>query len=130
MAVYPLHPPGSKPVSDQMKLSPGIVSGDHVFLTGITGSLPDGTMPDDPEAQFRQAFGKINAVLAEAGLTCGAIVEMTSHHIDIATHFDLFSQVRAEFVTEPYPAWTAIEVAGLRRPGALVEIRVIAAKGS
>ncbi|WP_275041520.1 hypothetical protein [Tateyamaria sp. ANG-S1] len=27
----------------------------------------------------------------------------------------------------PYPAWTAVEVAGLRRVGAVVEIRAIAA---
>ena len=27
---------------------------------------------------------------------------------------------------DPFPAWTAVEVAGLRREGAIVEIRVIA----
>ncbi len=32
-----------------------------------------------------------------------------------------------DYVREPFPAWTAIEVAGLRRGGATMEIRVIAA---
>ena len=111
----------------QILVSPGIVSGHHVFLTGITGSAPDGTMPIDPEVQFRQAFDKIGAVLAEAGLGFDAIVEMTSYHIGLRTHFDSFNAVRADHVRDPFPAWTAVEVAGLRREGALVEIRVIAA---
>ena len=62
-----LIPRGSGDISARMRLSPGMVSGDHVFLTGITGSAPDGAMPGDPETQFRQAFDKIGAVLAEAG---------------------------------------------------------------
>lgn len=123
-----LVPPGSEPAVEVLKLSPGVVSNGHVFLTGMTGSLSDGSMPDEPEAQFRSAFDKIAAVLAEAGLTFADIVEMTSYHVGIADHFDLFSAVRAEFVAEPYPAWTAVEVAGLRRPGAIVEVKVVAAE--
>jgi enamine deaminase RidA (YjgF/YER057c/UK114 family) len=109
-----------------IKVSPGIISGNHVYLTGITGSGPDGAMPDDPEAQFRQVFAKLGAVLAEAGLGYGAIVEMTSYHVNLRAHFETFNSVRADYVADPYPAWTAVEVAGLRRVGALVEIRVIA----
>ena len=122
-----LFPSGSGSAGTALRLSPGIVSGGHVFLTGMTGSLPDGTMPERAEDQFRSAFDKIGAVLAEAGLTCGSIIEMTSYHIGLRDHFETFSAVRADYVTEPFPAWTAVEVAGLRRPGALVEIRVIAA---
>jgi enamine deaminase RidA (YjgF/YER057c/UK114 family) len=127
MARRALFPPGSRSVADQIKVSPGIVSGNHVFLTGVTGSGPDGAMPAEPEAQFRQAFDKIGAVLAEAGLGFDAIVEMTSYHIGLRKHFDSFNAVRADYVRDPFPAWTAVEVAGLRREGALVEIRVIAA---
>jgi enamine deaminase RidA (YjgF/YER057c/UK114 family) len=119
-------PPGMQGAADALKLSPGVRSGDHLFLTGMTGSGHDGTMPDDPEQQFRQAFDKISAVLREAGVGFGAVVEMTSYHIGLRDHFDLFATVRQDYVVPPYPAWTAVEVAGLRRPGALVEIRVIA----
>lgn len=122
-----LLPKASGASSDTLKLSPGIVSGGHVFLTGMTGSRPDGTMPLDPETQFRAAFDKIAEVLQEAGLGFDAVVEMTSYHIGLRAHFDIFNGVRAEYVRAPYPAWTAVEVAGLRREGALVEIRVIAA---
>ena len=107
-------------------MSPGILSGDHVFLTGVTGSDLQGRMPEDPEIQMRNAFEKIGSVLREARLTFRSIVEMTSYHVGLRGHFDLFDAIRLEYLEEPYPAWTAVEVAGLRREGAIVEIRVIA----
>ena len=109
-----------------LDISPGVVSGGFVYVTGMTGSGPDGSMPDVPEDQLRAAFAKIAEVLAEAGLDLGAVVEMTSYHIDMATHFDCFDRVRLSLMRAPHPAWTAVEVAALRRPGALVEIRVVA----
>jgi len=121
-----IFPPGSKDQAKKIKVSPGIISGDHVFLTGITGSRPDGSMPENAEDQIRSAFNKIGLVLAEAGLTYDAIVEMTTYHIGIHDHFDLFSEIRCEYVSDPFPAWTAVDVAALRRVGAIVEIRVIA----
>jgi enamine deaminase RidA (YjgF/YER057c/UK114 family) len=125
-----LIPAAARTMVNQMKLSPGIVSGNHVFLTGMTGSGPDGAMPKDLDDQFRQAFEKIGAVLREAGLGFDAIVEMTSYHIGLRDHFDRFSAIRADYVSDPFPAWTAVEVAGLRREGAVVEIRVVAAMGA
>ena len=84
-------------------------------------------MPVDEEVQFRGAFEKIGLVLREAGLTFESVVEMTTYHVGLRRHFDLFNAVRLEYCREPFPAWTAVEVAGLRREGAVVEIRVIAA---
>ena len=126
VTIKAIFPAGTEKQAAQIKVSPGIVSGNHVFLTGITGSLPDGTMPMNAEEQFRSAFGKIGSVLHEAGLGFDAIVEMTSYHVGIHDHFDLFNNVRCEYVSAPYPAWTAVEVAALRRAGAIVEIRVVA----
>jgi len=121
-----LFPPGSKDQAAQIKVSPGIVSGDHVFLTGVTGSRLDGSMPEGVEDQVRSAFEKIGSVLAEAGLSHDAIVEMTTYHVGIHDHFELFNEIRCEYVSDPFPAWTAVEVASLRRAGAVVEIRVVA----
>ncbi len=110
----------------ELKMSPAIISGGHVFLGGVTGSDSKGRMPQDPAAQMRSAFDKIEIVLREAGLTFRDVVEMTTYHIGLRDHFDLFNAIRLEYVSAPYPAWTAIEAAGLRREGAIVEIRVIA----
>lgn len=110
----------------RLKASPGLLSGDFLFLTGVTGGNQTGEMPQDPEEQIRNVFEKIGRVLQEAGLTYGALVEMTSYHLGLRTHFELFSSLRANYVEQPYPAWTAVEVAGLRREGAIVEVRAIA----
>jgi enamine deaminase RidA (YjgF/YER057c/UK114 family) len=126
MAIRAIFPPEFGSAATQLKMSPAIVSGDHVFLTGTTGSDAQGQMPDDPETQIRNAFEKIGFVLRAGGLTFQSIVEMTTYHVDLREHFDLFNRIRGEYVGEPYPAWTAVEVAGLRREGAIVEIRVIA----
>ncbi len=121
-----LVPPAFRAAANQLKMSPGIVSGGHVFLNGTTGSDPQGQMPLDPATQMRNAFDKIGSVLHEGGLTFDAIVEMTTYHVGLRDHFDLFDSIRLEYLTAPYPAWTAVEVAGLRRPGAVVEVRAIA----
>lgn len=126
MAKRVIIPPGVRAGVDQLKMSPAIVSGNHVFLTGVTGADSRGVMPEDPETQFRSVFDKIDAVMREAGLTLQSIVEMTSYHVGLRDHLDLFDAVRLDYLDAPYPAWTAVEVAGLRREGAIVEVRVIA----
>ena len=47
----------------ELKISPAILSGNNVFLSGATGSDLEGQMPEDQEAQIRNAFDKIVAVL-------------------------------------------------------------------
>lgn len=109
------------------KMSPGLISGQHIFFTGFTGTNPDGSLSSGPEAQMRNAFEKIGSVLRDVNLDFGSLVEMTTYHVGLRDHLDAFKLVRAEYVKEPFPAWTAIEVAGFVRDGAVIEIRVVAA---
>lgn len=109
------------------KMSPGLISGEHMFFTGFTGKNPDGSLSPDPETQIRQTFEKIGFVLREAALGFDALVEMTSYHVGLQDHLDVFKTIRAEYIHEPYPAWTAIEVAGFVTKNVIVEIRVVAA---
>jgi len=119
-------PPELAAYRDEWHMSPGIESNGLLFLTGMTGHRSQGTSPD-PETQIRDAFGNVDAVLRSAGLDGSDVVEMTSYHVaPIADHIDVFRRVRDEFVAEPYPAWTAIEVSGLITDGTIVEIRVVA----
>ena len=122
----PIVPSELRPYYDEWRMSPGLETDGFLFLTGFTGSGADGTLSDDPETQIRAAFDKVALVLTEAGLDFGAVVEMTTYHVGLKQHLDLFKRLRAEYVREPYPAWTAIEVAGFVREGAIVEIRAIA----
>ena len=110
-------------------MSPGVVSNGLMFVTGMTGRRADGVMATDPEEQITDVFNKIGLVLTEASVDWSALVEMTSFHVGAADHLEIFKTVRNRFVVEPYPAWTAVEVAGFVTPGAIVEIRVIATVG-
>lgn len=119
-------PAGWEIAASRAGMSPAVLSGGFLFLTGVTGSDAGGAMPTSPKAQFRAAFDKIGNVLDAAGVGFDAVVEMTTYHIGLRRHFDLFDEVRKGYFDAPYPAWTAVEVAGLRREGAVVEIRTIA----
>jgi enamine deaminase RidA (YjgF/YER057c/UK114 family) len=110
-------------------LSPGLDTGDFIFFSGITGVRSDKSLSDDPETQFRDAFGFLKSNLAEAGLDFSNIVEMTTYHVELRRHLDKFIKVKDEFVSQPYPAWSAIGVTELITNGTLIEIRVIARRG-
>ncbi|WP_208352798.1 Rid family hydrolase [Pseudaestuariivita rosea] len=114
-------------VSD-WKMSPGLEHEGFIFMTGFTGASKDGQYSDDPAEQIEAVFTKIRAVLEQAGLGFQHLVEMTSYHIGLRHHLDQFKSIRAKYVQEPFPAWTAIEVAGFVREGAVVEIKCIARK--
>ncbi len=129
MTDHSIIPPGMEGYVDDWKMSPGLFSGDFLFLTGMTGAGPDGTVDPDPATQIKLAFARTDSVLRNAGLSFGNVVEMTSYHVGIRDHIDDFRRIRERFVTAPYPAWTAIEVAGFVTPGTICELRVIANRG-
>lgn len=107
-------------------LSSALDTGEFVFFSGITGTHPDLSVASDPETQIRDTFEFLRANLAAAELTFDDVVEMTSYHVDLRRHLALFVKVKDEYVTAPYPAWTAIGVTELITEGTLIEIRVIA----
>jgi enamine deaminase RidA (YjgF/YER057c/UK114 family) len=107
-------------------LSPVLDTSDFVFFSGITGTFPDLSVAADPTSQFRDTFIFLRANLEVAGLTFNHIVEMTTYHVGLREHLDAFIKVKDEFISEPYPAWTAIGVTELITAGTLVEVRVIA----
>ncbi|MEM7524038.1 MAG: Rid family hydrolase [Pseudomonadota bacterium] len=130
MTIRAIAPSEFRDAAAAAKMSPAILSGGHLFLTGVTGVDAAGRMPDAEEEQFRNVFDKIGRVLAEAGADFSALVEMTSYHVGLREHFELFDAVRLDYVSAPYPAWTAVEAGGLRRVGAVVEVRAVAAAPS
>jgi enamine deaminase RidA (YjgF/YER057c/UK114 family) len=119
-------PASQKALYDNFHFAPAVVDGQNLRCSGVVGMNPDGSVPEDPEAQFTQAFQAIGEVLAEAGAEFSDITEMTTFHIGMRQHMGAFSRVRERFIEEPYPAWTAVGTTELALPGALVEIRVTA----
>lgn len=143
-------PPALRAVHDQWHFAPAVRAGNLLFCSGIIGTSPDGNPPPtglagaeattadpdapltalvavrDPAAQFATAFEALAAILAAAGAGLDDVVELTTYHVEMARHMDTFMQVRARYLSAPYPAWTAVEVAGLVVPGGLVELRAVA----
>ncbi|HEV7612128.1 MAG TPA: RidA family protein [Steroidobacteraceae bacterium] len=79
----------------------------------------------DTEAQVRQVFENLKAIVAAAGATFDDVVKATVFLIDLS-HFGLVNKVMAEYFREPYPARAAVGVAALPR-GAQVEVECIVA---
>jgi reactive intermediate/imine deaminase len=79
----------------------------------------------DVEAQVRQVFENLKAIVTAAGAGFDDIVKATVFLIDLS-HFALVNKVMAEYFREPYPARAAVGVAALPR-GALVEVECIVA---
>ena len=111
-----------------LHFSPAVESQGFIFCSGATGTRPDGSISESPEIQFRDAFETVQLYLNEVGLSFDNVVEMTTYHIHLREHLEVFKAVKDEFVKEPYPAWSAIGVSEFITEGALVEIRVIASR--
>lgn len=117
-------PKGMEASYQQFHFAPGVRDGDRLFCSGQTGTNMQGK-PAEPDAQFTQAFENVKAVLEEGGCSFDDVVEMTTFHVGFSDHIGTFMAVKDRFVSEPYPAWTAIGVSELAF-GALVEIKVVA----
>jgi 2-iminobutanoate/2-iminopropanoate deaminase len=79
---------------------------------------------DDPEAQARQVFANMKAVLAAAGAKMDDVVKITMI-IKNGADFPKIGGVRKDFFKEPYPASTAF-IAPLLNPDWLVEVEAVA----
>ena len=145
-------PKALKNVYENWHFAPAVEAGNLIFCSGIIGTSVDGNKPvlnslegarvtlneqenaaiaalvavRDPEAQFSTAFEALGAILKEAGADLCDLVEMTTYHVDMATHFDCFVRVKDRYIKAPYPAWTAVGVSELAVPGGLMEIRAVA----
>jgi enamine deaminase RidA (YjgF/YER057c/UK114 family) len=119
--------PGSmQPMYDRFHFAAAVRAGELLLCSGQIGVGSDGRAPADPAEQFAAAFEAVGAVLAEAGLDFGDVVEITSFHVGLMQHIGAFMRVKDRYLAEPYPAWTAIGVSELAVPGGLVEIRATA----
>jgi reactive intermediate/imine deaminase len=77
------------------------------------------------EAQVRQVFQNLKAIVVAAGASLDDVVKATVFLIDLS-HFALVNKIMAEYFREPYPARAAVGVAALPR-GAEIEVECIVA---
>lgn len=101
--------------------------GNLLFLSGQVGVDPETgrLVPGGVEAQARQVFKNIEAVLAAAGINSRRMLKATVFLKDMA-HFKIVNEVYAEVVPPPYPARATVAVCDLPL-GADVEIEAVVA---
>ncbi|ARE84792.1 RutC family protein YjgH [Roseovarius mucosus] len=105
--------------------SAAVRSGDHLFVSGQVGSLPDGSPEPNFAKQVNLAFRNLDAVLTAAGASFDDIIDVTTFHTDPDTQFDAIMPVKNRyFPAAPHPTWTAVGVNWLA--GFDFEIKVIA----
>jgi enamine deaminase RidA (YjgF/YER057c/UK114 family) len=100
--------------------------GQTVRLSGHTGTRPDGSFPTEAAEQLRQTFENVTDTLTVAGCTWTDVDEITTFHLGLRAQGDLVLRIAAEFMSEPFPAWTALGVTELYEPEAIFELRVVA----
>ncbi len=83
---------------------------DLLYLTGHTGTFDDGTFSDDAESQIRQTFLNIGITLAKAGVGWSDVIRIDSYHVGLRAQSEALMTVAAEFLADPFPAWTAVGV--------------------
>ena len=120
-----VNPESRRRTAESFHFSAAARAGNLLICSGQIGAGPDG-VPDEAEEEFRNAWNQIGEVLKEAGLGFEDIIEYTSYHVNMHDHLGKFMKVRDEFISEPWPAWTAIGCTDLAIPGARVEIKVVA----
>jgi enamine deaminase RidA (YjgF/YER057c/UK114 family) len=118
---------GGNKVFDLFRYSPAVTAGGLVFIAGQVGIRPDGTVPESAAEQIRLAFERLGAILRHQGLGFGDLVELVSYHVRIDEQLTTFREIKDEYVTKDFPAWTILGVASLARPNLLVEIKAVAA---
>ena len=123
-------PPGYEAQYDGWKLAPAVVVGDWFQCSGQLGFAADGTLPEDPETQFDNAFGHVKALLEAAGFALSDVVEISTFHVGLQAELGTFAKVRDRYFDAPYPAQTAIGVSELALPGAILEVKATAIRGA
>ncbi len=111
---------------DSFHFADAAASNGLLFCSGVIGTDDKGRPPADIKDEFRAAWQGVVDVLAEGGAGIDDIVEYTTYHVGLQAHMEAFMAVRDEFLSEPWPAWTAIGITELAVPRAHVEIRVTA----
>lgn len=119
-------PQSMRLIVERAAYAPAVRAGNILFCAGQVGRTQDMKVIDDPEEQFEACWKNLLDVLAAAGCTFEDVIEMTTYHIDMAKHMDVFRDVKNRVFPRGTCAWTRVGVSELAHPGLLVEIKAIA----
>lgn len=98
-----------------------------VYCAGAVALDADGEVvgPGDIVAQTHQVMENLRLALSAAGASFDDVVKVTNYVTD-ANQWKQVLPVRAQYLTEPYPASSFVEVSALMFPELLIEIEAVA----
>jgi reactive intermediate/imine deaminase len=99
-----------------------------LFVSGQVAFDADGNLvgEGDMARQTEQVFDNLRAVLDANEATFEDVVKVTTFLTDMSA-LQAVRDVRRRYLSDPSPASTTVEVAGLFRPEALIEVEAVAA---
>jgi enamine deaminase RidA (YjgF/YER057c/UK114 family) len=97
-----------------------------VWVTGQTGTRPDGSVAATTSEQIRQTFVNVGDCLEAAGASWADVVQMNSYSVGLRQQGESLLEIAAEFLDPPFPAWTAVGVVELWEEGAEFELECVA----
>jgi enamine deaminase RidA (YjgF/YER057c/UK114 family) len=103
--------------------------GDHIWVSGTTGTTPDGHIPPGALSQTRLALDTIETALTAAGASAADVVAVRIYVTEIGRWEQIALALHERFGAAR-PAMSMVEVSRLIRPEHLVEIEVEAVAGS
>ena len=109
------------PYSQAIEVNGMVYTSGQIPVNPATGEIPEGV-----EAQAKQAFSNIAALLAEAGSSIEKVVK-TTVFIKNMEDFGKINAIYADYFTGTFPAISCVEVARLPKD-VLLEIEAIAIK--
>lgn len=94
--------------------SQGIRDGDRIFVSGQGPVDPDSgdVVSEDVREQTARTLENVAAVLDAGGGSLDSVVKTTVFVTDMS-NYDAVNDVYEEYMSEPYPARSAVEVADL-----------------
>jgi reactive intermediate/imine deaminase len=105
--------------------SPGILTGDYLYVSGQGARSPNGTIPSSFEDQVRQTLENVKAIVEADGLTLEHIV-YTQVYLEDIDKFESMNRIYAQYFSKDPPARATLGVAKL--PGTPVEINAVAVR--
>lgn len=98
-----------------------------IFVSGIQAPKDDShrVVTDDVEEQTKLVFEDIIKILQQADATIDDVVKAVIYITDM-NDFDKISAIRGEYFKNAMPVSTLVEVNGMTRNGAKIEIEVTA----
>lgn len=102
--------------------------GDTIYVSGQGPADPDSREieVEDVGDQTAQVLENVSAILEAAGSSMENVIKANVYLRDI-DDYDAVNEVYAEYMSEPFPARAAVEVANLPLEEMDVEIEVVAA---